>query len=90
MPIHRIFSLFANGILLRLIRTHNLLHNCVRIYLKKLVDEYWQLAASLLAPFIPNIYKQYITMSWKASLSRHLSVIRFFADPKSPASRGIM
>jgi len=29
-------------------------------------------------------------MSWKASLSRHLSVVRFFADPKSPASRGII
>mmetsp|Transcript_7575 Transcript_7575/g.13654 ORF Transcript_7575/g.13654 Transcript_7575/m.13654 type:complete len:224 (-) Transcript_7575:239-910(-) len=29
-------------------------------------------------------------MSWKASLSRHLPVIRFFACPKSPASRGII
>ena len=29
-------------------------------------------------------------MSWKASLSRHLSVVRFFGCPKSPASRGVM
>jgi len=29
-------------------------------------------------------------MSWKASLSRHLPVIRFFGCPKSPASRGII
>jgi len=29
-------------------------------------------------------------MSWKASLSRHLPVVRFFACPKSPASRGII
>lgn len=29
-------------------------------------------------------------MSWKASLSRHLPVIRFFACPKSPASRGVI
>ena len=29
-------------------------------------------------------------MSWKASLSRHLPVVRFFGCPKSPASRGVM
>lgn len=29
-------------------------------------------------------------MSWKASLSRHLPVVRFFACPKSPASRGVV
>ncbi|KAL7553422.1 hypothetical protein ACHAWF_017456 [Thalassiosira exigua] len=29
-------------------------------------------------------------MSWKASLSRHLPVVRFFGCPKSPASRGII
>lgn len=29
-------------------------------------------------------------MSWKASLSRHLPVLRFFACPKSPSSRGII
>lgn len=29
-------------------------------------------------------------MSWKASLSRHLPVVRFFACPKSPASRGVI
>lgn len=29
-------------------------------------------------------------MSWKAALSRHLPVVRFFACPKSPASRGVM
>lgn len=29
-------------------------------------------------------------MSWKASLSRHLPVIRFFGCPKSPASRGVI
>lgn len=29
-------------------------------------------------------------MSWKASLSRHLPVLRFFGCPKSPASRGLM
>ncbi|KAL7478556.1 hypothetical protein ACHAW6_004317 [Cyclotella cf. meneghiniana] len=28
-------------------------------------------------------------MSWKASLSRHLPIVRFFACPKSPASRGV-
>ena len=31
-----------------------------------------------------------LIMSWKASLSRHLPVVRFFGCPKSPASRGIM
>lgn len=30
------------------------------------------------------------TMSWKAGLSRHLTVLRFFACPKSPSSRGVM
>lgn len=29
-------------------------------------------------------------MSWKASLSRHLPVVRFFGCPKSPASRGVI
>mmetsp|Transcript_8947 Transcript_8947/g.20042 ORF Transcript_8947/g.20042 Transcript_8947/m.20042 type:complete len:230 (-) Transcript_8947:290-979(-) len=29
-------------------------------------------------------------MSWKAALSRHLPVVRFFACPKSPASRGVI
>ncbi|KAL7464139.1 hypothetical protein ACHAXS_004473 [Conticribra weissflogii] len=29
-------------------------------------------------------------MSWKASLSRHLPVLRFFGCPKSPASRGLI
>mmetsp|Transcript_29351 Transcript_29351/g.80616 ORF Transcript_29351/g.80616 Transcript_29351/m.80616 type:complete len:228 (+) Transcript_29351:70-753(+) len=29
-------------------------------------------------------------MSWQANLSRHLKVLRFFACPESPSSRGVM
>mmetsp|Transcript_8238 Transcript_8238/g.10787 ORF Transcript_8238/g.10787 Transcript_8238/m.10787 type:complete len:227 (-) Transcript_8238:82-762(-) len=29
-------------------------------------------------------------MSWKANLSRHLKILRFFGCPESPSSRGVM
>jgi hypothetical protein len=32
----------------------------------------------------------HVTMSWKQSLSRHLTVLRFFGCPESASSRGVM